>query len=335
MMGGTPPAFTTTRTGLQLVGTISAKSKVQHHYKTMNLEHSFTLCPPNSRSLTPPPPTLPPPEKRHGSVNDNNADNDGMDSQGGTCNSSVSSVRSLSPKSDGPARYLTSAAAGQPVMIPGTASLLLNWEKPSRNRQDQAPRAFRASPFEPLIHQRNLPKCGTITPLKMDEYYANQQQQQLHHYQNLGYYSTTTHRASTSPASDTSRPPVSEIRIPRAAVPSTSMDSNATIATMVPEPTDWQSLYLESQRCQQVVQDQADSMLKENRQLKRNMIELQRRLNALQHAGGRPNTAWVVPVGSESSRSVTSSSASNHQHDRKRQRQQKDVEPPMPSLNMR
>jgi hypothetical protein len=191
-------------------------------------------------------------------------------------------------------------------MIPGT--LLQTWMKPSRqNYSRQAPRAFRASPFEPLVHQRNLPKSGTITPLKMDEYYADSEhqnrQQRQQQQQQQDYNSRQRDARHESPATCgdgvEGRPPMSEVRILHSSIDSLA-SSEATA-----ERTDWQSLYFSSQRDLHETKNRMLQAVHENRQLKRAVFELQRHLYTAQRNKWNQNEcdngSWEVP-GRESKR---------------------------------
>lgn len=239
----------------------------------MNFDRSFTLCPPNTSGAAAPLTT------------EHDVD---VDSQLGTCSSS-SSAQSLGSKGS-PSRPPVASLSRQPplgpVVIPGT--MLLNWEKPSRRHSDEPRRAFRASPFEPLIHQRGLPKNGAITPLKMAEYYANQQelQQSYHH------APTQQESVATTPGSDASGPPV-EIRIPSTSFLSTR---NTNVETI-----DYKALYLESQKHLHHVQRSQAQLVRQHRHWQRTVIELQRRLWSVQRCSttttSQPNHHWVVPHG--------------------------------------
>jgi hypothetical protein len=268
------------------------------------IERSFTLCPSNSGTLTPPPPSSNE-RKQHDNGDKKGKEHNGeVASQGGSCRSEIVSPpssrimkQSASLRRPASTGNLPVAAGNLPVMIPGT--LLQTWMKPSRqNSSRQAPRAFRASPFEPLVHQRNLPKSGTITPLKMDEYYAasehqNRQQQQQQNY-NSRQRLDARHDSPTTPGDAVEgRPPMSEIRIFHSSLGSVA-SSEATA-----EPTDWQSLYFSSQKDLHETKHRMAQAAHENRQLKRSVFELQRQLYTAQRNKWNQNEcdngSWEVP----------------------------------------
>jgi hypothetical protein len=283
------------------------------------IERSFTLCPSNSGTLTPPPPSK---ERKQ----PDNGDKQGKEhngevaSQGGSCKNEILSPPSSRMKQSASLRRPASTGnlpvttGNLPVMIPGT--LLQTWMKPSRqNSRRQAPRAFRASPFEPLVHQRNLPKSGTITPLKMDEYYAasehqNRQQQRQQNY-NSRQRLDARHDSPTTPDDGVDgRPPMSEIRIFHSSLGSVA-SSEATA-----EPTDWQSLYFSSQRDLHETKHRMSQAIHENRHLKRSVFELQRQLYTAQrnkwNMNECDNGSWEVP-GRESKRLRVTGPAADEQ----------------------
>jgi hypothetical protein len=262
------------------------------------IERSFTLCP-STGTLTPPPPSNE--RKLHYNGDKEGEEHNGkVASEGGSSRTKVPVPSLRTKKSTSLPR--PASTGNLPVMIPGT---LLPWMKPSRQDYSrQAPRAFRASPFEPLVHQRNLPKSGTITPLKMDEYYANsehqnrqQQQQQQQQYYSSNYNSRqrdTRHGSpSTSKDGVEGRPPMSEVRILHSSV--TSVASSEATA----EPIDWQSLYFSSQRNLQEMKHRMSQAAHESRQLKRAVFELQRHLYTAQrnkwNQNDCENGGWEVP----------------------------------------
>jgi hypothetical protein len=290
------------------------------------IERSFTLCPSNNGSGAPFTE-----KKHHGNVEkkqgeEGNVNTEEVDVQGVRVDCSASSkvkAKVSAPCVALPCKQNASISASiprpastgnVPVMIPGT--LLQDWRLPSRhkynykyNRSQAPPRAFRASPFEPLVHQRNLPKSGTITPLKMDEYYAdsqhqNRQQQQQHQH----LYESQTHREAHFDSPTTSdegiegqcQPPVREVRILHSSVTSVA-SSDATVV-----PTEWQSLYFSSQRDLHETQRRCHKAEGENRHLKRAIFELQRQLYTVQRNKWNNNecnnSSWDVPGRHDSAR---------------------------------
>lgn len=161
---------------------------------------------------------------------------------------------------------------------------MLNW-LPSQNLSfSPAPRTIRASPFEPLVHHRNLPKGGTISPLLFDEFYVDEEDH-------------------NRPRQQRTDPPVSEIRIPTPQQLDESICSvNGDTAPLsnCRDADDYKNLFFSGQRTIHKLQDEIVSVKQENRQLKRHLIELQKHLFSYSR-NKRPknethsNSAWSVP----------------------------------------
>ena len=182
--------------------------------------------------------------------------------------------------------------------IPGTWGMALS----SRHPGGVASRTIRASPFEPLVHNRKLPRDGTISPLRIDEYYAYYQQDRLQ--------LPTLHQtaAATGPSGAVGGgPPVHEIRIP---TPHQQDDSLHSICSAVGETAasyteeHYKNLYFSSQRELHATHGKAAQAMEENRLLKRHLIEMQKQLFSVTRnkrstaTGGVQNTAWSIPSSS-------------------------------------
>ena len=173
----------------------------------------------------------------------------------------------------------------QSETIPGTWHMTLSSQHPSR----MSSRSIRATPFEPLVHQRKLPKDGTISPLHINEYHANRQERLMLPSLRSGHV-----------------PPVHEIRIP---TPQHQDDSsfcsadgdNASVE-------DYKNLFFSSQRELHAAQEITAKVMEENRLLKRRLIEMQKQLFAVSRNRRSltpdtiQNTAWSIPTNSDSQR---------------------------------
>ena len=182
--------------------------------------------------------------------------------------------------------------------IPGTWGMAISSRHPGR----VASRTIRASPFEPLVHHRKLPRDGTISPLRIDEYYACQQQERLH--------LPTLQTAAPS----TGGPPVHEIRIP---TPHQHDDGSAgsEVGVTAVSEEHYKNLYFSSQRELHASQGKVAKVTEENRMLKRHLIEMQKHLFSVSRnkrsapMGGVKDAAWNIP-----SSSVTSSKRLKKDH---------------------
>ena len=167
--------------------------------------------------------------------------------------------------------------------IPGTWHMTLTSQHPTRLTS----RTFRATPFEPLAHQRNLPKDGTISPLHIEEYHAYQQDR----------LQLPTLRVASGDV-----PPVQEIRIP---TPQHHDDSSicSAVGDTASEEC-FKNLYFSSQRELHAAQDITAKVMEENRLLKRRLIEMQKQLFAVSRnrrtlaPDDMQNTAWSIPTSS-------------------------------------
>lgn len=178
------------------------------------------------------------------------------------------------------------------VLLSGS---LLHWDivpstqpdPSSRGRQSPpAPPSIRASLFEPLIHQRTPQKEGTISPLCFSELYA----------------------AEENPKQ---APPVCEIRIP---TPQQQDDSICSVSgdtaplANCGDADEYKNLYFCGQREIYTLHCQMYSVKEENRQLKRQLIEMQKQLYSYSRnkrsavSSSATNSAWCIPPCSSSKR---------------------------------
>jgi arsenate reductase-like glutaredoxin family protein len=184
----------------------------------------------------------------------------------------------------------------QQRIIPGT--LLQDWMLPSHNLRRFGPssaRSIRASPFEPLVHHRNLPKSGTISPLLVQEHGST----------NISGVHGQPHRippaSSTEPSFEhcLPAPPVAEIRIPtnhtlQEASNDEDNDDANTISSEKDE--DFKTLYHYCQRDLQEAQEQVAETAEENRMLKRHLIQLQKQLyTCSRNKRPRATVSWSIP----------------------------------------
>ena len=143
-----------------------------------------------------------------------------------------------------------------------SGTILESWRPPTQRPSHH--RSLRASPFEPLVHnRRGLPKGGTITPLRINEY-------------------------TTSGSS----PPITEIRIPTP--PINPADDVSCESTLPETAEEWRDLYWLAQEDVARVQADHQRVVDENRRLKRQLIELQKQLYVQQRRCAE--APWEVPT---------------------------------------
>jgi hypothetical protein len=182
----------------------------------------------------------------------------------------------------------------QQRIIPGT--LLQDWMLPSHNLRRFGPssaRSIRASPFQPLVHHRNLPKSGTISPLNVQEHGSS----------NISAAYGQPHRippaSSTEPSNEHCPPPVAEIRIPapHTLQEASNDDDNDDANTITSENDgDFKTLYLCCQRDLHMAQQHAAETAEENRMLKRHLIQLQKQLySSSRNKRPRQTVSWSIP----------------------------------------
>lgn len=160
------------------------------------------------------------------------------------------------------------------------------------------PRLIRALPFQPLIHQRNLPKYGAISPLRFDEICNAEEEVEEED-------GDTLNNTKDSP-------PVVEILFskPQPIDGSTcSNNEDATPVTTGEIVEDYKYRYCCSQRENHALRGHVSWMQEENRQLKRSMIEMQKHLYSLTrnksqaiHHGRARHSGWIIPPSSVSKR---------------------------------
>eukprot|EP00522_Entomoneis_paludosa_P011967 CAMPEP_0172442412 /NCGR_PEP_ID=MMETSP1065-20121228/2842_1 /TAXON_ID=265537 /ORGANISM="Amphiprora paludosa, Strain CCMP125" /LENGTH=300 /DNA_ID=CAMNT_0013192253 /DNA_START=68 /DNA_END=970 /DNA_ORIENTATION=+ len=186
---------------------------------------------------------------------------------------------------------------------------------------------FHATPFQPLVHHRNFPKNGVISPLSSNKQ-VHQQQEKEEEYPHHGYQI----QVGSGPrlACD---PPVLEIIVPNTAEPHCSDDDSndenqseddSWIQGESGEDNDyeeqsfermesWKSKYFVAQRDLHVERCKGQAMEDENKRLKRHLFELQRRLYESQRKRQRlANDMWNVPMPTSTNsntRRVSSSSS--------------------------
>jgi hypothetical protein len=131
------------------------------------------------------------------------------------------------------------AAAGQATPLWGlpshTTHLTITKHKHNKQRERDAHkpprRCIRVSPFQPMVHQRKMPKHGTISPLNVRDYYEEKS------------------RAVDTAASHISmRPPLREVRILAQSASSASCSSpDSTSSSEATNAKDYKRLYTQSQ----------------------------------------------------------------------------------------
>lgn len=178
----------------------------------------------------------------------------------------------------------TTAVAAAAGPIPGTWGMTMSSQNPGRLTS----RTIRATPFEPLVHQRKLPKDGTISPLRINEYYAYQQER---------LKLPSLHTAGSGDV-----PPVQEIRIPTPQYQDDSSICSAVGDTATEEH--YKNLYFCSQRELHASEETVARVMEENRLLKRRLIEMQKQLFSISRnrrflaPEAMQNTAWSIPTNS-------------------------------------
>lgn len=128
-------------------------------------------------------------------------------------------------------------------------------------------RILRATPFQRLVHHRNLPKNGTIDPLKINEYLATAEAERAM------VASVSVAAAASQRDNSTAAPPISEIEIK--VYPKNDRQGGDFVELC---SEDWKGLYMSSQRELYHSQRKLQHVVQENRFWKRQLIELQKRL---------------------------------------------------------
>ena len=126
-------------------------------------------------------------------------------------------------------------------------------------------RAFRVSPFEPMVHLRRMPRQGTISPLKLGEYEVERRTDGLHLVDDLG----------SSPSTLSSRPPLEEVH-----VPGTSSGCDHTLSSNTASentPTDYKTLFLQTEKELKALQKLQERTLGENHLLRSRLMTIMKR----------------------------------------------------------
>lgn len=198
-----------------------------------------------------------------------------------------------------------SAAVMKPIITESSTTAAAVLEKSA----DVVRQGNAYQPFHPLVHHRNIPKSGVITP-----FHSWQRRQQ--------------HNASVVEVTGQSRlacdPPLNEIQVPATSTTSSTTnniktrddeqndddddDNNSWIAGESGEDNDyeehsfermesWKSMYFVAQRDLHVAREESQAIYEENRRLKRHLFELQRRLYESQRKRQHVcNDMWNVPT---------------------------------------
>jgi hypothetical protein len=180
-------------------------------------------------------------------------------------------------------------------------------ESPKADGKSFAPRVIRALPFEPLVHQRNLPnKEGIISPLRFNDYYAKQKQA-TQCLDDDDKKSPSPRSRSRSDSIDSTPPPVEEIRIPTPQQPLPGETAR--------NAEDYKTLYFCSQKELHEAKQQLSNVTEENRLLKRRLIQMQRDLFAVTRNKRRAvegtTAGWSVPGEEENKKQRPSSVTPN------------------------
>eukprot|EP00977_Amphora_coffeiformis_P025578 scaffold20544_cov158-Amphora_coffeaeformis.AAC.5 len=136
-----------------------------------------------------------------------------------------------------------------PALYPGTNN------KPVR-------RVIRVSPFHPMVHLRQMPKQGTISPLRVHEH---EMEQKVHRQQ------LTDMR---SPSNSKKSPPISEVCITTPSSFDCGLSSPASASTF----TDYKAMYFQSQKQLKALQKLQEHTLAENHRLRSRINIIMKRL---------------------------------------------------------
>jgi hypothetical protein len=117
---------------------------------------------------------------------------------------------------------------------------------------------FRVSPFEPMVHLRKMPRDGTITPLKLREYEVERQ---------MAKYKTL----------NLAGPPIEEVLVPDVSTAGCDQTLSSHASTSVNTPTDYKTLYLQTQRELKALQKLQERTLGENHLLRSRVKTLTKR----------------------------------------------------------
>lgn len=150
-------------------------------------------------------------------------------------------------------------------------------------------RVIRASPFEPLVVDRKLPKDGTISPLMVDEYYTPS-----HLSDELDDDDDDEEEDGSSKRKHAriTDPPVDEVAIPLAAAAHQGLVKLSN--------DDWKKLYLTSMKELKSLHRYTCQMVEENRYLKRTLIQMQKTVYEARRSKLCTSTVlpWDIPESS-------------------------------------
>ena len=142
-------------------------------------------------------------------------------------------------------------------MITGTIRQDWSGGRPRPVVDPEAGLGIRASPFEPLIQDRNLPKCGTISPLSSEEYRA------------------WIHARSSSPSSQTAATQdtatSSRILLPK--------ECNIVVEDDDDDENSWKLRYLQSEMERTKTRMSMLALMEEKRQMRIRLLTLEAMLN--------------------------------------------------------
>lgn len=209
-------------------------------------------------------------------------------------------------------RHPTDERVVAPTLITGT---------PWKQGYPSTARIIRASPFEPLVLNRNLPRDGTISPLRMDEYFdvykskqtdfvgsnkrqrfcvENDDNSSLSTDEDDEYYLDGDDDAQDHQddccrrrrdTSGSAPPPLAEVTVPLAAVVRQGLIELSK--------EEWRRLYLSTYNDLEETQLQLSSTAEENRLLKRQLIEMQKQLFEVRRnkrcSPSHEFPSWTVP----------------------------------------
>lgn len=139
-------------------------------------------------------------------------------------------------------------------------------------KEKAARRCIRVSPFQPMAHQRRMPRQGTISPLRVHEI-EMEQKASVHHSSTDGFY-----------PSSTKRPPMREVRIPMS---SPSFDYTLSSPTSASTITDYKALYIQSQKELKALQKLQERTIGENHLLRSRIKTLMKRNQEVKPNDGR------------------------------------------------
>ena len=247
---------------------------------TMSFESSFTLCPSNGGAFA----TY---GDSHGKGEESAAASEKKTQEGDPPTTATNSpLIKLKPRVE-------------QRVLPGT--LLNAFALP---QQISTTKSIRALPFEPLVHNRNLPKNGTISPLQVHEHGSSVVVHTTHPPHRIpSAVSTTTkapspsEKAAVELSPNSRAPPVAEIRIPTPlAGKDGSSDAEADVDSCASNQ-DFKTLFLCCQHKLHEEKDKAAVAAEENRMLKRHLIQLQKQLNVFRrNKRVSSTTSWTIPV---------------------------------------